>query len=161
VAAARSTSKALSLEQTFRSDLERKVASQLAGYQWSYETLTLEYVVPARKAKYRPDFILGDKPPHILIEAKGVFGGYEFNGKKKMGNSAQARQKMLLVKEQHPELDIRFVFHNANKPIYKGSPTTHADWCQKNGFPYSDKGVVPQEWLDELAASRGPHPEAP
>jgi hypothetical protein len=76
-----------------------------------------------------------------------------------VNREATERQKMLLVKKSNPDVDIRFVFQNANKPIYKGSPTTHADWCNKHGFQYSDKGVVPQRWLDELAASRGSHPQ--
>ena len=47
----------------------------------------------------------------IHLEVKGLF-------------DVQSRHKMLLVKQQHPDLDIRFVFSNANAPIYKGSPTS-------------------------------------
>lgn len=58
------------------------------------------------------------------------------------------RQKMLWIKEQHPHLDIRFVFTRSASPIYKGSKTTYAAWCQKHGFLFADK-VVPGEWLRE------------
>ena len=58
------------------------------------------------------------------------------------------RKKHLLVKQQHPELDIRFVFSNSKNKINKKSKTTYADWCEKNGFKYADK-VIPDEWFEE------------
>lgn len=61
---------------------------------------------------------------------------------------AADRKKHLLVKIQHPDLDIRFVFSNPNAKLRKGSPTTYADWCKKNGFLYAGK-TVPLEWVQE------------
>jgi hypothetical protein len=58
------------------------------------------------------------------------------------------RQKHLLVKEQHPHLDIRFVFQRSANPIRKSSATTYAAWCQKHGFVFADKSVPPA-WLRE------------
>ena len=58
------------------------------------------------------------------------------------------RQKHLWVKQQHPHLDIRFVFSRARSRIAPRSDTTYADWCSKNGFLYADK-TIPQKWLDE------------
>ena len=58
------------------------------------------------------------------------------------------RQKHLLIKEQQPELDIRFVFSNQNAKLYKGSKTTYAQWCEKNGFQYAHK-TIPDDWLSE------------
>jgi hypothetical protein len=54
----------------------------------------------------------------------------------------------LLIKDQHPTTDIRFVFQNSKNKIRKGSKTTYADWCKKNGFQYSDK-TIPMSWLNE------------
>jgi hypothetical protein len=51
-----------------------------------------------------------------------------------------------LVKQQHPELDIRFVFTSSKSKISKNSKTTYADWCIKHGFKYSDK-IIPDEWF--------------
>jgi hypothetical protein len=51
-----------------------------------------------------------------------------------------------LIKQQHPELDIRFVFSNSRSRISKQSKTTYADWCEKNGFMFADKSI-PKEWL--------------
>ena len=58
----------------------------------------------------------------------------------------QARHKMLLVKQQHPDLDIRLVFSNAKARLYKGSPTTYAAWADRHGFPWAHK-TIPEDWL--------------
>jgi hypothetical protein len=58
------------------------------------------------------------------------------------------RKKHLLVKEQNPNLDIRFLFQNSKNKINKGSKTTYADWAIKNGFKFADK-IVPDEWINE------------
>lgn len=107
-------------------------AESVLGRPLDYETIRIEYEVPSRKAKYTPDFPL---PNGIIVEVKGVF-------------DVADRQKHLLIKQQHPEHDIRFVFQNSNKPIRKGSPTTYAAWCEKYGFLYADK-EIPLEWLKE------------
>ncbi len=52
-----------------------------------------------------------------------------------------------MIKEQHPELDIRFVFQY-NNPITKGSKTRYTDWAEKNGFVWSLK-FIPKEWYKE------------
>jgi len=102
------------------------------GVPFEYETETIEYLRPAKKAKYKPDFVL---PNGVIIETKGRF-------------LTADRQKHLLIKDQHPELDIRFVFSDSNKRISKQSKTTYAMWCEKNGFLYSD-GAIPSAWLEE------------
>ena len=62
----------------------------------------------------------------------------------------QDRQKMKLIKEQYPDLDIRFIFSNAKARIGKKSQTTYAMWCERYGFLWADK-EIPQEWLKKLA----------
>jgi hypothetical protein len=52
----------------------------------------------------------------------------------------------LLIKEQHPDLDIRLLFQNAYNKIRKGSKTTYAMWCEKKGILYAHK-QVPKSWL--------------
>jgi hypothetical protein len=59
---------------------------------------------------------------------------------------------MRLVKEQNPELDIRFVFTRSTSKINKGSKTSYGDWCDKYGFDYSDK-LIPGEWLYDQRAT--------
>jgi hypothetical protein len=113
----------------YRSGFESKLAHQLkrSGVDFEYETLSIEY---QRLSTYTPDFIL---PNGIIIEAKGVW-------------TVEDRAKHLLVREQHPHLDIRLVFMRASNKISKKSKTTYAMWCEKKGIKYADK-VIPKSWL--------------
>lgn len=131
---------------TYRSGLEDKVNEQLTaiGRTFEYESEKIPYTVPSKNCKYTPDFIIytssGNK---IYIETKGIW-------------DADDRKKHLLIREQHPELDIRFVFSNSKSKIRKGSKTTYADICNGLGrspfkgvtWKYSDKNI-PLEWLKE------------
>ena len=123
----------------YRSGLEESVSGQIqkATGAVSYEQLKIKYAVPSRSAQYTPDFEL---PNGIIIETKGRF-------------TLDDRKKHLLIKEQHPEKDIRFVFSRSKTPISKGSPTTYAHWCEKNGFKYADKWI-PEEWLNEIKGQK-------
>lgn len=116
-----------------RSGLEVKLAEALTerGVEYDYEPRPLYYTPP--KAKYIPDFVLSAQG--IIIEAKGRFDSGD-------------RKKHLLIKDQHPDLDIRFVFSNPNSKISARSKTTYAMWCDKNGFQYA-KETVPESWLKE------------
>lgn len=122
------------LKHGWRSGLEEKIADELAAQKvaFSFESLSIEYIRPAKKCRYTPDFIL---PNGIIVETKGRFVTAD-------------RQKHLLIKEQHPELDIRFVFSHSKSRISKKSTTTYAMWCERHGFQYADKSI-PQAWLRE------------
>lgn len=122
----------------WRSGLEKSLADYLdeRNISYEYEEHKLVYTVPERQAIYTPDFYVRTRTGKlIIIETKGRFVTAD-------------RQKMLLVKEQHPTLDIRFVFSNPKSKISKKSKTTYAAWCEKHGFPYAAK-VAPEEWLNE------------
>ena len=118
----------------FRSGLEERIAQELleAGVNFTYEDQVIEYLKPAKIARYTPDFVLENG---IIVEGKGRF-------------LTADRQKHLLIKKQHPHLDIRFVFSRSKERISKKSKTTYADWCQKHGFRYADESI-PKEWLKE------------
>lgn len=96
-----------------------------------YEKLKIEWE-DLKYRTYTPDYELDNG---IIIEAKGLF-------------SSEDRQKHLAVKKQHPELDIRFVFSNANAKLYKGAKTRYFEWCEKHGFKWSHR-TIPQDWLEE------------
>lgn len=133
----RTSKSPVGIAKGFRSGLERATALQLAGAGLddavaAYESLKIKYTKPQSSHTYTPDWPL---PNGVIVETKGVF-------------SADDRKKHLLVKDQHPELDIRFVFTRSKEPIYKGSPTTYASWCIKNGFQFADKRI-PDAWLRE------------
>lgn len=119
---------------SFRSGLESKVSQQLEarGVKAEYEMWKIPYVVPASNHTYRPDFIL---PNGIIVETKGLW-------------EADDRKKHLLIREQMPELDIRLVFSSSRSKLYKGSPTSYAEWCEKHGILFADK-LIPVEWLNE------------
>lgn len=115
----------------YRSGFEQTLANQLqrSGVAFEYETVKLEY---QKIATYTPDFIL---PNGIIIEAKGVW-------------TVEDRTKHLLVRQQHPHLDIRLVFMNAFNKIRKGSNTTYARWCEKKNILYANK-TIPKSWLSQ------------
>lgn len=128
----------------FRSGLEDRFIQELEEYGLdpNYEAKKFEYIIPESKHNYTPDFPLS---PHIVIETKGRW-------------VVEDRQKMLLIKEQYPEIDFRIVFYNANQKIKKGSKTTYAMWCDKHGIKWANK-TIPPEWVeeifDDLAKSKG------
>lgn len=121
---------------TVRSKLEIKIASILneAKSTWEYEKTKIPYIVPESKHKYTVDFTIGP----LLIEGKGYLSDY------------QERQKYVLIKQQYPEIDLRFIFDNCNK-LVGGSKQTHAQWAEKNGFKYcsiKDTEQI-QQWIHE------------
>jgi hypothetical protein len=116
----------------FRSKTEEKFAGHLdeLGVPYSYEKHTVKY--KQKDASYKVDFDLGK----FIIEYKGQF-------------TSEDRTKHLLIKSQHPSLDIRFVFDRASNYLNKNSDTTYSDWCDQYGFKWAEK-IIPPEWLKEL-----------
>jgi hypothetical protein len=117
----------------YRSGLEEKVADELTqlGVEFHYEPPGwVNYRKPP--SKYKPDFIL---PNGIIVETKGQF-------------LSSDRSKHKLIKEQNPDLEIRFVFSNSNTKIGSKSKTTYGMWCSRFGFEYADKSI-PTSWLKE------------
>lgn len=129
------------LEARYRSRLEHKIAEQLAseGIDFAYEPKRIPYTVPERDAKYLLDF---ECPNSIILEGKGWF------------KTAAERQKYIHIRDSNPGIDLRFVFQDANKPIYKGSKTNYAKWATDHGFLWCTKGRVPPEWIEEMKRKR-------
>lgn len=132
----------------FKSKLEKTNASFLTeqGTPFLYEPPEgkIEYIVPASKHVYTPDFWIKAKSGKIIcVETKGI---WEYTD----------RCKHAWIKKQYPSLDIRFVFTRSAAPTSKGAKQTYADICEGRGrgifkgltWPYADK-KVPQEWLAE------------
>jgi len=105
---------------------------RIQGIDGEYEKHEVSYTIPASHHTYKPDFKL---PNGIYIESKGWF-------------LPEDRKKHLLIKEQHPEMDLRFILQSPNGKIYKGSKTTYAQWCDKHGFKWASK-QIPQIWIEE------------
>lgn len=99
------------------------------GVEFLYEQIRIPYLSPAT---YIPDFPLPQQA--ILIEVKGAF-------------DAADRTKLLRVKRDHPDLDIRLLFTNPNTRLSSKSKTTYGAWCDKHGFPFAKGPAAPSEWL--------------
>ena len=120
------------IKHGYRSGFEHKVSDQLTEQKikFGYEDTVINYIKPETHHKYTIDFTL---PNGILVETKGRW-------------VIEDRKKHLLIKQQHPELDIRLVFQSAKTKIRKGSKTTYGDWCDKHGIVWAEKNV-PESWL--------------
>lgn len=128
------------LKHGYRSGLEIKTKDYLTerNVQFKYEAVKIEWEDLMYRT-YTPDFIL---PNGIIIETKGRF-------------TSDDRRKHSLIKKQHPNLDIRFVFESSKRKLSKGAKTTYALWCERNKFLYADR-VIPEEWLKEKGKDTHP-----
>ena len=128
----KSKARAAAIKHGYRSGFEHKVSEQLTENKinFGYEVTQINYIKPETQHKYTVDFTL---PNGILVETKGRW-------------VLEDRKKYLLIKKQHPELDIRIVFQNPRGKIRKGSKTTYANFCDKHEILWADK-EVPSAWL--------------
>jgi len=126
--------KSTARKRGFKSGLEDSTATHIKskGIKVLYETTKIHYTIPSSKHVYTPDFIL---PNGIIIESKGYF-------------AIEDRKKHMLIRQQHPDKDIRFVFTRSATKLYKGAKSTYSDWCVKNNFKFADK-KIPDSWFNE------------
>lgn len=115
-----------------------------AGLSVEYETDQITYTWPERQATYTPDFKLPKQGGFFYVETKGVW-------------DVNDRQKHLLLKDQHPDLDIRLCFLKDGR-LYKGSPTRYSAYCEKHGLRYALKHI-PEDWLKEGDTAHEPEDE--
>ena len=113
-----------------------------------YETDRLPYFL---LKNYVPDFpIVFPDGRTMYLEVKGWLRPSD-------------RTKMIAVKKNNPQADIRFVFGKDNK-LHKSSKTTYSEWAIKNGFQYAI-GEVPKEWFSQRQGEGVPpkadRPQAP
>ena len=103
----------------YRSGLEVKFQAACVAKGWTlgYEQDKVKYVIPASNHTYTPDFTV---TKNVYIETKGLWTGAD-------------RKKAVLLKQQHPEISILYVFQR-NQGLSKKSKTTYLDWCVKNGL---------------------------
>jgi len=71
---------------------------------------------------------------NVVVEVKGRL-------------TVEDRFKMLKVKEQWPELRIRFVFKRDDW-LTKSKKHKYSHWCKKNNFKYAI-GRIPKSWANE------------
>lgn len=109
-------------EKKRRSKLELKFEEIIKGFniEYDYEVTKIPYTVPESNHTYTVDWTLING---LLVETKGYLSDH------------RERYKYVLLKQQYPDMDLRFVFDNPNK-LCGGTKMTHAKWAEKYGFPY-------------------------
>jgi len=114
-----------------KSGFERSFQANLKSrrIKFKYESIGIPYTL---ERNYFPDFEIIDHG--FFIETKGRL-------------DRDSKAKMLAVKRQHPDIDIRFVFMYPHKKI-AGTKQTHAQWAERNGFRWAE-GVAPEKWFNE------------
>ena len=114
----------------YRSNLEKNIADLLEGLgvSFMYESEKLSYTI---EHNYTPDFVL---PNYTYLEAKGYW-------------AAEDRRKILAVKRDNPDVDLRMIFQSPYNTISKKSKTTYAQWCDKHDIPWTSYKDIPIEWL--------------
>lgn len=118
----------------YKSGLEANVARALRGkgIKFTYESVKLPFVQPAKKRVYKPDFELSEAGIHL--ECKGRL-------------TQADRNKMEWIKETYPNLRIVILFQRADNPIRRGSKTRYRDWADKVGFEWIDwASGIPNNW---------------
>ena len=122
----------------FRSKFEKRFAINLKEQKlpFKYESEKIKYIVPETQRTYTPDFIISKKEgKKMYIETKGRLKDID-------------RKKLLLIRDQHPEIDLRLVFQNPKIKIRKGSKTTYGDWATKCGLKWATTDI-PEKWIEE------------
>lgn len=105
----------------FKSHFEVEVSDKLG--KDNYEISELEYIVPAVKHLYTPDFTTIAQDGHqIFWETKG-----------RIRNKTEA-DKYLYIKQSNPEIDLRFIIMDKKTLMPRSKKTTLHDWLVKNGF---------------------------
>ena len=114
----------------YKSNLEKNIADLLEGLgvSFMYESEKLSYTI---EHNYTPDFVL---PNYTYLEAKGYW-------------AAEDRRKILAVKRDNPDVDLRMIFQSPYNTISKKSKTTYAQWCDKHDIPWTSYKDIPIEWL--------------
>ena len=114
----------------FRSKLEERIADLLEGLgvSYEYESTKVPYTI---QHHYLPDFVL---PNHLYLEAKGYWAPAD-------------RRKVLAVKRDNPDIDLRMVFQAPYNKISKKSKTTYAQWCEIHDIPWTHFHDIPIDWL--------------
>ena len=118
-------------EYKYKSRFERRFASDLKQRRIVFDYEKHKFPYQPKIKTYTPDFYMPEFD--LFVETKGFF-------------NVADRVKHLLIKEQHPDIDIRFVFMNPFTKINRKSSTTYASWCEQHGFQFA-KERIPKEWI--------------
>jgi predicted nuclease of restriction endonuclease-like RecB superfamily len=115
------------LKKKLKNKFEIKLDKQLkrSKVSFEYESERIPYIL-ARN--YIPDFVVATPTGRVYIEAKGYL-------------RPEHKAKLVAVKKQHPEKDIRIVFYAPNKK--------YEAWAIRHGFRYAFS-TIPKDWINGL-----------
>lgn len=131
----------------YKSKLEKNNGKLLeeskVAYFYEPKEGRIEYILPATKHSYTPDFWLPSSKGWIIVETKGIW-------------DYDDRLKHAQIKRLYPQLDIRFVFTRSASKTSKGARQSYADICEGRGrgvfkgltWQYADKRI-PERWMNE------------
>ena len=110
-----------------RNRFEHKTYNQLrrAKVLFKYEAERIAYILARH---YIPDFIVETPTGKLYIECKGYL-------------RPEHKAKLVAVKRQHPEIDLRILFYADTKK--------NTRWAEKNGIKFAIS-KIPREWLRGL-----------
>lgn len=140
----------------FRSVAEMRFHDAVAkqGLVFRYEDLAqkVEYVIPSRREKYLSDFFFVKKDGGTMfVDIKGEW-------------DAKDREKFFLLKQQHPDMDLRIIFLSDPRTTWIGKRggTSYADICTLGkgtgtwktfSMPFAYK-TMPPSWAAEIVTRR-------
>lgn len=126
------------IKSKFEGEIYQRIKNVLPkGATIEYESDKLKYVI---EYEYTPDFTITFKDgSKLFIETKG--NGRQFDG--------HTRQKMVALKAQHPDKDIRIIFYRDGEfgaSRKDGSRQRQSDWSKRVGYTFTIN-EVPEEWF--------------
>lgn len=129
--------------QGYRSGFEMQFHTYLQGLECytriDFEKDKIKYII---EHTYNPDFTVTTRSGKVIyLETKGFF-------------TSEDRTKHIVVKKQHPDLDIRLVFmkspYKQRLDPKKKNSASYARWCERNGIMFSPlPKKIPKEWMEE------------
>ena len=137
----------------YRSKFEKMVAAKLNanGIGFKYEVTKFPYKKQQRITRetkelhgLEPDF---KAYTYHLYTVDFTIAGYTFHIETKGRWTSDDRAKMIAIKKQHPEADIRIWFQSDNH-IYSGASSRYSDICKKNNITYHVGKTMPP-WFGE------------
>lgn len=118
----------MATRRRFKSGLELRLAEGPLK-KLKYEPFSIPFTM---HKDYTPDFVGSDK--NIWYEAKG------------RARTFDEMKKYLAIKEQYPQVTLRFIITNPNVKAYPQVKLTLGEWLTKHGFEWCTEDKVPKSW---------------
>ena len=116
----------------FYEEIETQLKVHRLEYELNNKDNSIEYINCKKTKVFVPRFVMSDG---MIVESVSYL-------------LKQDCRKYLLLREQYPNLDIRFIFESADKYVSGGDGLTLAEWAASNKFHWANK-LFPLEWMIE------------